>query len=62
METVTVDPSAFLPELKEKQVRFLDMDTFEILNAGKNKDGTFTFQLPVGAVSGRLVMVKEVEE
>ena len=38
------------------------MDTFEILNAGKNKDGTFTFQLPVGAVSGRLVMVKEVEE
>ncbi len=61
VETVTVNPAAFDPALRGKRIRFIDMDTFEILNAAENRDGTFTFQLSAGAVSGRLVMVKEVE-
>ena len=62
METVTVYPAAFDPALRGKRVRLIDMDAFEILKATKNNDGSFTFRLPTEHVSGRLVMVKEVEK
>ena len=62
MEMVTVNPVAFLPELQGRELRFIDMDTFQTLNAVKNKDGFFTFRLPTASASGRLVMVKEVQK
>lgn len=62
VETVTVAPSEFYPALSGKTLRFIDMDTFGEIDAVKESDHRYTFKLPVGAVSGRLVMIKEVEE
>ena len=58
----SLDAVSFLPELQGRELRFIDMDTFQTLNAVKNKDGFFTFRLPTASASGRLVMVKEVQK
>lgn len=58
---VGLRPEWFLPALKGKTLRVIDMDRAEELRADK-KDGRLEFKLKVPASSGRMVMIAKGEE
>lgn len=59
VETVTVKPESLLPGLTDPV--FLDLDRNERIDAVKNADGSYTFQLPAAACDGRMVMIENAK-
>ena len=57
METVRVDAGSFDPALRNKKLAVIDLDRNVRIDAEKDRNGVYTFSLPVSGSDGRMIMM-----